>query len=292
MIIFTRITRTGTTSFWHGVKDNFNGGKTCWQKEDFAKEQYRKIGGLMKALADGRKFKLVPDMFSHHLPYGVHKLFSTNDYHYLAFLREPISRTISAIKFAQALTYDKAYDHFLETTNFFRGQLFLQGFVRDIGRTGDDESVGLLLENCLKAGTCCNVMTKQLSGMEKPFDIQSTYAWPSGNIYSINHTTRYYTKKEMKVLLQAAKDNLATYSFVGFQENGIADHKKACIGLGLSYHNHSVIYKGYEILPPLADADWQYSKTQELLCEMNEFDIELYDFARKNDYEYKIQNSN
>ena len=40
------------------------------------------------------------DLFSEHAPWGLHRYLKTKDYQYIAMLREPVSRTISAYRYA------------------------------------------------------------------------------------------------------------------------------------------------------------------------------------------------
>ena len=282
MIIFTRIVRTGGTSFWYSIKDNFKRGE-LWQKESFEKQQYQSVGGIVNALRLERQFDKLPKMFMHHLPYGAHKLFKAKKFDYITFLREPIERTISCIKYAASLTYDTEYEEYLKVTGYFRKQLFLQGYLREFGAVKKEELTNphilRVIMKCIENETCCNIMTKQLSGAEEFGNMKATYAFRAGNLYPINHTNqRKYTDKEMEILLSKAKTNLKKYKFVGFHEDKDGQ-KKACTAVGLKYKDHGIIYRGYDKLP-LSGVNWRNKLVRESIAAMNVYDKRLYRFAR------------
>ena len=275
MIIVTRIMRTGGTAFWKSIKGNFKDGQ-CWQKDMFAKRQYKSVGGLITALKEGRKFKVKPKVFMHHLPYGVHKLFDEGiEYDYVTFLRDPIRRLISHIYYALHIKYSKEYEKQLQESNFFEKQLILQNYLRNMDKDSND--ILPVLEKCIASDTICNIMTKQLSGLEDLDNIATNYAVAKGNLYTVNHTSiAPTTEEQMEALLEAAKYNLKNkYSFIGFQENGSKDHKLLCEVLRWKYRGVGI--QNASIKKP--NFNWQHKDVIDALMEMTKYDIELFKYA-------------
>ena len=273
MIIFTRIPRTGGTTFWRAIEKNFNPEK-FWQKGKEERFLLYQVGGIHGALQNGRQLDVAPDIFMGHFPHGVHKLFPTNDYKYITFLRYPVDRTISLIRYAMTLGYDKEYEDELQRTGFFEHQLFLQDYLRDM----NGSNIKSVLMKCIEKETICNLMTKQLSGMEDFNNIMSTYSWKWLNYYPVNHTNkRKYSDMEMRMMLDVAKYNIENnYDFVGFQERGREDHLRACKQFGWEYASAIPDFH----VSAGDDIDWQDKEVNALLHLMNEHDIQLYNFAK------------
>jgi hypothetical protein len=97
------------------------------------------------------------------------------------------------------------------------------------------------------------------------------------NQYGVIHNNkRSYTESEMREMYEAARENiLRNYTFVGFQENGVFDHKKCCKQLGLKYRDHGFMLKS------TAKSRQPWDAVTHLLEQINKYDLKLYNVARK-----------
>jgi hypothetical protein len=97
--IFIHIGKTAGTSFRTFLQTNvpkayFGYGK-LWHLTD-----NRDTNKFLESEPNGMVVLDHFDLFSEHFQYGLHPYLKTKDYQYIAMLREPISRTISAYRYA------------------------------------------------------------------------------------------------------------------------------------------------------------------------------------------------
>ena len=139
MIIFTHIPRTGGKTIDNLLQNNFSNGMTLYHRQ------------YINPLIVRKEY----DFIAGHIPYGIHKYFpDCNDFKYITFMRDPIERWISVFN---KFSYDKGP--------------FLYDRVR---RRMYKDKLHNLLELCIDSDIHCNIMTKQISGMEKIQDIDQS----------------------------------------------------------------------------------------------------------------------
>ena len=248
MVIFTHIAKSAGSSVKAGIKHNFQ--RPCYA--ECIRDQI-KYPSLFKRIVKNIPISYHPDIISAHAPYGIHTLFKDTKYSYFTFLRHPITRWISCFYHPNS---NPAYRKYKEG----------QG-IRDV------------LEWCLRKYVNCNVMTRQLSGLDSPHKwILPNKMKYTGSIYYAGARSLKYSKEEMDHMLQAAKHNIKhCYSFVGFQENGYADMEALCYHYDWTFRKPSSFLKS----TIKEHSDWSSEYVVSILEQMNEYDIELYKYARK-----------
>ena len=214
---------------------------------------------MVELIRSGERVDCIPGYVQMHMPFGLHRIFRMDNIKYIVFIREPVARTISALQHCIWLTPHK------------------QSYVKEYYDNAND--VYEFLEKCIENETNCNVMTKQLSGMEDFDDIVFTEQEAvEGEIYSPRHKNkRKYREEEMRVFLENAKKNLKNcYDFVGFQETFSRDIKKLCKRYNLSlkrWQKHNITN-----INQISAKD---ERVRELISQMNLFDLQLYEYAWK-----------
>ncbi len=240
MIIFTHIARTSGSAIQSIVS------------------QQQNVTLKKKAHRNPRKFlsdKEENIVAIGHFAYGVHK-YAKDDISlsYFTLLREPMSRWIS--HFTSAMGKVRRNGHVLR-------QIWK--------KTGKD--LKNFLEYCIDKEINCNIMTKQLCGIESIYKSQDPMFM---FLWSPRH--QQTSKTELANYLSVAKDNLLTkYDFVGFQEAGSLSHVCLCKKYNWTYIEHPYIPRAPDIR-----LDWNDAEVREILYRMNEYDIKLYDFAVEN----------
>jgi len=270
LILLTQICKTGSTSFWQGIKVNFRTDR-FWVKGNMTEQKLLSLGklGIYEALQTGRKikYKKEPRFVAAHFFHGLHKVFPIIDFEYITFMRHPIARSISEVQ------------HILSTKSIYRNRDALCVFFDKQGwayKRLKSEQLRMVLEYCLEKRIGCDIMTKQLSGLEPLCNIIPRHKRSSGGVYPPGSSSLVkYNSSTMERFLKAAKKNLKIYKFIGFQERGIGDHKLCSKVFKLRYKNHR---KQYGVTRPLG-AVWEGQ--EDLLQQMNKYDFRLYRHALK-----------
>ena len=202
MIIFTHIPKTAGTS----INKNILRKQLSPIERDF---EVKKGKTFADYLFGNKTFKNIPKYVAGHFPYGIHRCFNTKYYSYFTFLRNPIDRWISHFRYAL---------------------ICANGEIKRLYK--EEKDIERFLDRCLEEEMVCNVMTKQLSGLENPSDLilrkkhikQGSYYVPSACAGK-----RKYSDDEMKNMLRVANENLRLkYDFIGLQENYANDIVRFC----------------------------------------------------------------
>lgn len=187
-----------------------------------------------------------------HIPYGLHEYLDVDcdEFKYVTLLRDPISRWRS--EFNHAMEYPR--------------------FVRPIWNRHSNALN--FLEACIHEGRNDNIMTKQLSGLEKFTNVKQDY---KNYMFMWAARKKRYDDADMKEMLTAAKHNLKyNYDFVGFM--GKKFHKKLCQHFGWKFPKSPKTNASR----PTSFIDWHNKDVGKLLGRLNRFDTELYEFALEN----------
>lgn len=197
-----------------------------------------------------------------HIPLGFEKTYfkpKNIKWQYITFIREPISRWISIFNYTVTKKYKSK--KFQYRTNMWKSCNY---------------NIVSFLEMCLKSNIGTNIMVKQLGGGMKDFRITL------GN----RNTTRAYVWGKRKYVqnyetLQSYCDmaiqNLAKFNFVGHPH--VESHQRFCEKYGLTH-----VQKTLNISRKTVDVDWDRSLVQELLYEINKYDLMLWQNAREKGY--------
>jgi hypothetical protein len=257
MIIFTHIPKTAGTSINRTILRT----QLSPIERDFEVKKGRTFEDY---LFGNKKFKNVPKYIAGHFPYGIHKCFDTTDYSYFTFLREPVSRWISHFRYSLSCDDDQIKRLYNEEKDFER-----------------------FLDRCLEEEMVCNVMTKQLSGLEKPSDLilrkkhikQGSYYVPAACAGK-----RKYTVNEMQEMLKRARTNLGlNYDFIGLQENYHEDVIRFCEYYKLKAPAENKRFRVGKKDDGLGEILTK-EKVRDKIVELNRYDIQLYDYAREHFY--------
>jgi len=259
LIQFTHIARTGGSSFRSSILLNFPISQTQFIPTAVKCNWIRVILDNEIVIAP-HDLKLV----FMHLPFRETTFFYCSQHKIKLFqavlLREPIKRTLSVLKHCLILA-PRNYSNIAKYWEATNGNL--------------DE----VLIKCLKHKFCCNVMCKQLSGLD---DITNTICTESdsikGELYSPWHQSKEkYTHEQMSKLLNAAKLNLKHhYDFVGFQETFNDDIVRFCSQLELQRSCNREIKNLDDDISEFTTTD----NNIKTLTQMNQYDIELYNYAK------------
>ncbi len=261
LIICTHIAKTATSSAIYSVKANFEGKFASSVRFDKCSEVLDWVELMDNEFAvnvDGINF------MSMHLPFGIHKYLVDNDGKirvcgYITFLRDPLARTLSALR--HCLCFRPIEDS--PVMQFYK----------------KSENNYEFLKSCLENEINCNVMCKQLSGMEELRNCVCTdEEYRTGELYGPRHKSNVkYTDEEMQNFLEVAKYNLDnSYLFVGFQEKFDESMEKLCKKLGCR-RDKSKEHKN--VFPSAPKFNMNKPEIVEVVSEMNEYDIQLYKYA-------------
>jgi len=206
----------------------------------------------------------VPDIISGHFPYGVHKQFDTEEFSYFTFLRDPVQRWISQ------------FYHGIESEDSWGSELFNRN-KRDLKR---------FMNWCLEKEVACNLMVKQISGLEKKENVKSVATrkysadkdFGYHGMFGWNARKEHNTDKDMEEMLQVAKYNIKEkIDFVGYVDNGHKDQIRLCDYYGLRKYG--------EVMKRVSKRSikfpWEDKSIQDLLKEINKYDISFYKFVRR-----------
>lgn len=256
MLIFTHIPKTAGTSIIKNILRKY----VYKHDRDFEVEEGKTFGDY---LFGGKKFSNIPKCISGHFPFGIHRCFKTDDFSYFTFLREPISRWKS---------------HF-----FYSLQCDNNDVIKRLYKKMKDEKFEDFLQACLDNEVVCNVMTKQLSGLEEPYMLRLTDKHKiTGTYYvpSLCYSRYLYNKDDMELFLKAAKDNLQQYyDFIGFQDNYKKDVKRFCKFYKIKYSGSGEKFRISKKNKKFNKL-FEKSEIQQKLIELNKYDLELYEFAK------------
>ncbi|MAG24881.1 hypothetical protein CMI47_04805 [Candidatus Pacearchaeota archaeon] len=212
-----------------------------------------------------------PDMISGHIPYGIHKEFGVKKFSYFTFLREPIDRWISMFYFG------------ISNPKSWKSSLF--------DKCGQDLKKYLLW--CLENELGCNIMVKQLSGLEDKKNVKKMVKGVSNEDYPIDKDFGYYnmfgytgrkersSESHLQDMFAAAKHNISkNIDFVGYQSNGFADQVRLCKHYGFPALKKEVfVRKAKKRLTE--EHDWDDPGNIALLREINKYDIKFFRFVKK-----------
>ena len=236
MIIFTHIPRTSGKYI-----------ETCLfpKKLHNVKKFHKK---LMRISLDGSyTIDSDVDIIGGHIPYGIHKYLNTSckDFKYIVFLRDPIKRWISE----------------------FNHSIIFTSFVRPIWNECKGHKD--FLKRCLSEERNTNIMTKQISGLEKFDNVIQDH---KNYMFMWAARKSKYSAMEMQEMLDVAKHNLSEkYEYVGITSSGY--HKKMCKHFGWTYKKNSRINVSSKTV-----TDWSVYKPQ--IEDLNYYDMQLFEFAR------------
>lgn len=254
MLIFTHIPKTAGTSLIKNVLC-----KSVYPKDrDFSVGEGEKFGDY---LFGGKKFGKTPKCISGHFPFGIHRCFDTDDYSYFTFLRDPISRWKS---------------HFFYSLQSDNNDVIKRLYKRE--KNFED-----FLQGCFANEVVCNVTTKQLSGLEEPFQLHLTKKHEKTGTYyvpSLCHSRYSYTADDMKWSLKIAKDNIERYyDFIGFQEDYKKDAKRLCKHYKIKYPGSGEKFRRSNKNTEF-DELFKDKKIRKQLMKLNYYDLQLYEFAK------------
>jgi len=236
MIIFTHIPRTSGKYI-----------ETCLfpKRLNSIKKFHKK---LMKIGQDGSyPVNSNVDILGGHIPYGIHKYLNTSckNFKYIVFLRDPIKRWISE------------FNHSIVFSSFIRP-------IWDKCKNRED-----FLKTCFLEERNTNIMTKQISGMERFDNVIQDY---KNYMFMWAARKSKYSDTKMKNMLEVAKCNLSErYDYVGITSSGY--HKKMCRHFGWSYKKKSRI----NVSTPNF-VNWSGYDSQ--IADLNYYDIQLFKYAR------------
>jgi len=256
MLIFTHIPKTAGTSLIKNVLRKF-----VYPKDrDFEVDKGKTFDDYLFC---GKKFKTNPKCVSGHFPFGIHECFNTNNYSYFTFLREPIGRWKS---------------HFLYSLQSKNDDV-----IKRLYKKMKHESFEDFLQSCMANEVVCNVMTKQLSGLEEAYRLYLTEKHRMTGTYYVPsscHSRYLNTEDDMEEMLSAAKENLEKYyDFIGFQETYNEDVKRFCKYYKIKYPGPGKKFrkrKKNTKFDKLFDDD----KIKQRLNDLNDCDLKLYEFAK------------
>ncbi len=187
------------------------------------------------------------DILGGHVPFGIHNFLNTSckEFKYIVFLRDPVKRWISE----------------------FNHSMVFPSFVRPIWKKY--KNCDRFLDACISQGRNTNIMTKQISGLDKFDNVIQDYKnymfmWAARKIL--------YTDDQMQEMFEVAKSNLSNrYDYVGIVNS--RHHKIMCKKFGWPYKKHirvNVSSRSY--------VDW--SAHLSTLNEINCYDIKLFEFVK------------
>ena len=204
-----------------------------------------------------------PFVFSH-VPYGIHEIIDAADFEYATFLRNPVSRWLSALYHSTQPRFNNSTTHF---TLFFALK--------------DSKTPEEFLERCLDHQINYNIITRQLSGLE---DYTNTKQFvrgkkKTGRIYSpYNEINSHYDDDIMKEFYEQALLNVITFKFVGFQDTFDKSIKEFSDLFNFDYSKSQHLNKTKNS----TGFDFSSDKCKEILKELNRWDISLYDKVKNN----------
>ena len=236
MIIFTHIARTSGKM----IEDNIipPGIKQ--------KRKAHKI--LMRIGIDGQYSLKEFDAITGHVPFGIHKYIKTNNMgkiSYFTFIREPISRWASE----------------------FNHSIKFKDFVKPIWDSCKNTIE--FLERCIEEERNTNIMTKQMSGLERFDNVIQDY---KNYMYMWASRKYKYSSKDMNLFLQESIFNIDNnYDFVG-----VTGKKSSYIKLCKKYKWRIIKNKKTNTSTKSLLIDWKDKKVTRLLYKINEYDVILY----------------
>ncbi len=206
LTLFTHVPKTGGTSVVERLAAACPGSLLGPELRALAAEDYGfNIG---RALLESRHLTTDATLLSGHLPPTAAALFTGRAVRLAVFLRDPIDRTISALRHSVAKVPPEAYPT-----------------LAVVMRAGGllDNSTGTeihLLDACIERGFCANVTTQQLSGLADLSAIELTEDdLAAGLLFKPNFASRSrLSSMDLQDMLAAAATHLdRDYGFIGFQ---------------------------------------------------------------------------
>tara|TARA_Y100000034_G_C6862203_1_gene392533 strand:- start:418 stop:1161 length:744 start_codon:yes stop_codon:yes gene_type:complete len=189
--------------------------------------------------------------FDGHYSYGIHRILDTSikEIKYITFLRDPISRWVSAFNYNIGRS-DKVKNNCMKEC-FFK-----------------NSNIEDFLDECIERGHSFNTMTRQLSGMERMDNITTGYYTPHESIRNM------YTDLDLEDMLLSAMNNIKNkFFYVGRVESIIPNLKalkkklKITSPLNKKKANKTKMSVSIDIGDPNV-----YGK----IVELNKYDIRLY----------------
>ena len=187
------------------------------------------------------------DILGGHVPYGIHKYLKTSCdvFKYIVFLRDPVKRWISE----------------------FNHSISFSSFVLPIWkRCGNHKK---FLKTCIDEERNTNIMTKQISGLERFDNVVQDY---KNYMFMWAARKSKYSDTEMENMLDTAKYNLSKhYDYVGIASS--VHHKRMCEHFGWPYKKDSRIN-----VSTASAISWLRYESQ--IEDLNYYDIKLFKFAK------------
>jgi len=269
MIIFVHIPKSAGTSFNRMIERNFSytfdfdRGMEKWSINN---------RNILDAFLDGQKIGVKPDYCRGHFAHGFHNIFEYDlEFNYITFLRNPVERTISAIRFCA----DR-----MPSMGLFGDDEFHKAYNLNYKDKNNKRGAISFLEVCLEKNMFGNVQVKQLSGLANLKNISLNHDEQiSARWFSPYHREfEPYSESQMQEMLDAAIDNVEKYAFVGFKEDmsgSLGRFESTFPDLKLKRHRSRFKSSKSRYFNGLT------KKAYVLLNEMNKYDIKLCEHFRR-----------
>jgi len=215
-----------------------------------------------------------PNFITGHIPYGIHNDWGMcQQFIYATFIRDPIDRWKSM--FYHALAKKNPLFHRLL-------EVVIDKKLSTDYKTLSKMDITVFLQWCFRTETNCNIMCKQLSGIE---NIRNTQRWFSHNVsdqdfgfpqvYAWSGRHILTSEYDLRLMLNRALQNLKhTFDFVGLQANGDADQLRFCEQYDIPVPDDAP-YRA-TTSPRFNEEEWFGNTNRQLLSQINKFDIALY----------------
>jgi len=199
-----------------------------------------------------------------HFPYGIHNhIISETETQYFTMLRDPIKRTVSSLR------YCLGHGNPMASPNTTSREFY------------KSSSVYEFLERCLEKQICCNMITRQMSGIEDRdvFPHVPIEQLQKGSLFTPAYANLYpgfkYSNSEMNDLFKSASENIKKFCFVGDFDNREKD-----------FVNVSKIFNWTckKDIPKAHSSPDIFSINEShlpILEEMNKYDIKFYNETKK-----------
>ncbi len=198
---------------------------------------------------------------------------SYSDVRYITFLRDPVERTLSAIRFN------------IERVEKNRGKKRNPGMFADKAfqmiyedYVSDKRSVDFFLDTLYEQNILRDQMTKQLSGMATLSNISLSQELKDSALWfpPYFHELESYSEPAMEMMIEAALNNLKEYDFIGIQE----DMEDSMERFKAAFPHFRMEPKG-----KFKSTDKSSFKVTEkhldIIKEMNRYDMRLYKKAKE-----------
>lgn len=217
-----------------------------------------------------------PHFITGHYPYGIHDDWGVEmNFVYATFLRDPLERWKSMFYHGLAKAKKNPVFH-----NLLQSAMNMKISTNYQALTYDQ--ITKFLKWCISSESNCNIMCKQLSGMEnlrnirrwyfagvsdQDFGFAQVYAWSGRHMKTSDY--------DSAMMMKRAFHNLRFhFKFVGLQSQADDDQFRFCNKFNFDFPKGAP-YRA-ESSPRFNEEKWFSGLNLELLTKLNEFDIMLY----------------